>query len=86
MGKKGYLKRGEEREGEGEGEGGGNRVGAKIVSIKNVSDTVKIFTFQLEEGVEGPGEGGYAIFDFKKSLKVPYMHNIINNINVEHIH
>ncbi|MEP3423025.1 MAG: hypothetical protein ABJN35_14900 [Erythrobacter sp.] len=47
---------------------------ATLVSIQQISDTIRTFTFELSEAIEGPMPGGFGIFDFSKMLDRGYSH------------
>lgn len=47
---------------------------ATLVSTKQISDTIRTFTFELSEEIEAPLPGGFGIFDFSKMLDRGYSH------------
>ncbi len=51
-----------------------NPIGATLVSARQISDTVRTFTFDLSEEIEMPMPGGFGIFDFSGMLDSGYSH------------
>ncbi len=51
-----------------------NPIGATLVSTKQISETVRTFTFELSEAIEAPTPGGFGIFDFSGLLDTGYSH------------
>lgn len=51
-----------------------NPIGATLVSTKQISETVRTFTFELSEEIDAPMPGGFGIFDFSGMLDSGYNH------------
>ncbi|WP_438730432.1 hypothetical protein ACR9YC_04485 [Parasphingorhabdus sp. DH2-15] len=51
-----------------------NPIGAKLVSTRQISHTVRTFTFELSQEIEAPMPGGFGIFDFSGMLDTGYSH------------
>uniref|UniRef100_A0A7S4P8V7 Oxidoreductase FAD/NAD(P)-binding domain-containing protein n=1 Tax=Paramoeba aestuarina TaxID=180227 RepID=A0A7S4P8V7_9EUKA len=71
-----YLKWELEKMGRGAyaGGGSGEKKVASLVVIREVGSMVKEFTFRVKGNLENVRPGGYAIFDFKGAVNLPYMH------------